>query len=894
MTEDRHESELRPSPDALLVEAAKEGRGRLKVFLGAAPGVGKTYAMLEAARRRKADGTDVVVGLVETHGRQETAALVEGLEVLPRKRIAYQGHLLEEFDLDAALARRPGLLLVDELAHTNAEGSRHPKRYMDVDELLKAGIDVYATLNIQHLESLNDIVARITHVRVRETLPDRVLEAANEVELIDLTPEDLLKRLQEGKVYVPYLAERARESFFRPGNLSALREMALRRVAERVDDEMVGYMRSHAIAGPWPAGERLMVCVGNDPLAGFLVRAGRRLADQLKAPWVALHVERGTTGSQRDVEAALGLAERLESRTARLVGADVAAEILNFARRNNITQIIVGRPRDRGFARWLRRSLADALADGSDGIAIHVVTPPRPAKAARRRPVDALPHLSAVVTAVLGIGGVVLLGVAVPDLRSLPNVGMLFLAVVLLNAVRHGLSAALLSAVLASLAYNYFYTEPYFTLSVLHWHDVLALAVFLIVAATTGTLAGRVRDQMSGARARMAALQTLYDFARRLGKAKTSDELLHAVVLQAHRLSGRAAMMLLPQNGELEIRYSWPPDDRIAAGDKGAANWAFKNAEPAGAHTGTLPSAHWHFRPLRAGAGAVGVFGIAGAPEALPTDLAQTLDAMLDQAAVAVERIEFARKVALAETLAETERFRAALLSSISHDLRTPLTSILGSVTALRRDPGQFDAEARGELLATIQEEAERLDRFVVNLLDITRLEAGAIKPKREWLQVAEVVDTAARRVAGRLGDRGFVRTIPSDLPLLRGDFVLLETVLANLLDNAAKHAANARRIEVSAGVEGAALCISVVDDGDGVPPALLPRLFDKFFRIQRRDRTVAGTGLGLSICKGLTEAMGGTIEAQCPIADGRGMRFTLRFPLEPQPAPLEPSEARA
>ncbi|MCC6471892.1 MAG: sensor histidine kinase KdpD [Alphaproteobacteria bacterium] len=894
MTEDRNDPELRPSPDALLVEAAKEGRGRLKVFLGAAPGVGKTFAMLEAARRRRADGVDVVVGLVETHGRQETAALIDGLEVLARKRIAYQGHLLEEFDIDAALARRPGLLLVDELAHTNAEGSRHPKRYMDVDELLKAGVDVYTTLNIQHLESLNDVVTRITHVRVRETLPDRMLEAADEVELVDLTPEDLLKRLHEGKVYVPHLAERARENFFRPGNLSALREMALRRVAERVDDQMVGYMRSHGIAGPWPAGERLMVCIGDDALAPFLVRAGRRMADQLKAPWVALHVERGTTGSQRNAEGALGLAERLEGRTSRLVGADVAVEILHFARRNNITQIVIGRPQGGRFARLFRRSLADALIEGSDGIAIHVVTPPRPAKAARRWPVAALPHLSAVVTAVLGLGGVVLLGLAVPDMRSLPNVGMLFLAVVLLNAVRHGLSAALLSAVLAFLAYNYFYTEPYFTLTVLHWHDVLALAVFLVVAATTGTLAGRVRDQMAGARARMAALQTLYDFARRLGKAKTCDELLHAVVLQAHRLSGRPAMILLPQNGMLEIRYSWPPDDEIEAVDKGAANWAYNNVEPAGSHTGTLPSAKWHFRPLRAGAGAVGIFGIAGAPEALPADLAQTLDAMLDQAAVAVERIDFARKVALAETLAETERFRAALLSSISHDLRTPLTSILGSVTALRRDPGQFGAEARGELLATIQEEAERLDRFVVNLLDITRLDAGAIKPKREWLQVAEVVETAARRIAGRLADRRLARNIPRDLPLLRGDFVLLETVLANLLDNAIKHAANARRIEVFASVEQGMLCIGVSDDGDGVPQELLPRLFDKFFRIQRRDRTVAGTGLGLSICKGLTEAMGGTIEARCPAADGRGMRFTLRFPLEKQPAPLEPSEARA
>ncbi len=902
MTDDRadHGRELRPSPEALLEQAAQEGRGRLKIFLGAAPGVGKTYAMLEAARRRTAERADVVIGLVETHGRPETAALLEGLEVLPRLGIAYHGHVLEEFDLDAALARRPGLVVVDELAHTNAEGARHPKRYMDVEELLKAGIDVYTTLNIQHLESLNDVVARITRVRVRETLPDRVLEGANEVELVDLTPEDLLKRLAEGKVYVPHLAAHALENFFRPGNLSALRELALRRVAERVDDQMVGYMRSHAIEGPWPAGERLLVCVGNDPLAPFMVRAGRRLADQLRAPWVALYVERATAAPQRHAEDALALAERLEARTARLVGNDLPEEILHYARRNNITQIVVGRPQPGWHRLFVGRPLADALVEGAEGIAIHIVTPPRPERLPWRWAMPVLPHWSAALTSMLGIGAVVLLGMWIPDLRALPNVGMLFLAVVLVNAVRHGLAAALVSALLAFVAYNFFYTEPYFTLGVAHWHDVLALVVFLVVAATTGSLAGRVRDQMAAARARMAALQTLYDFARRLGKAKTPDELLHAVVLQAHRLSGRPAMILLPEQDELAIRYAWPPEDEIEAADKGAANWAFNNIEPAGAHTETLPSARWHFRPMRSGGpksgngDAVGVFGVLGADGPLASDLMQTLDAMLDQAAVAVERIAFASKAAQAEAMAQTERFRAALLSSISHDLRTPLTSILGSVTALRRDPAQFDAAARAELLATIEEEAERLDRFVANLLDITRLEAGTVTPKRDWLQVAEVVDTAARRVAKRLNGKRLVRRIPHDLPLLRGDFVLLETILVNLLDNAIKHAVNADMIAVEARAADGTVTVSVTDNGDGVAPDMVPRLFDKFFRIQRQDRTVAGTGLGLSICKGLTEAMGGTIEAESPAVDGRGTRFTLSFPVETQPAPLEMSEARA
>lgn len=887
------DQDRRPSPDALLQQAAAESRGRLKIFLGAAPGVGKTYAMLEAARRRQAEGADVVVGLVETHGRRETAALLDGLPVLPRRQVPYQGHVLEEFDLDAALARKPGLVLVDELAHSNAEGSRHPKRYMDVEELLDAGIDVWTTLNIQHVESLNDVVARITHVQVREIVPDRLVEQAAEVELVDLTPEDLAKRLADGKVYVAHLADRARDNFFRPGNLSALRELALRRVAQRVDAQMVDYMQSHAIEGPWPAGERLLVCVGDDPHASAVVRAGARLADQLRAPWMAVHAEQPAARSTGRAEEALALAGRLGGRTARLVGADAPSEILRHARRHNVTQLVLGRA-PRRLRHLFSRSLADALADQGDGIALHIVAPPRQATVRRHWSPPAMPHASAVLTAVGGIGAVVLLGMALPDLRSQPNVGMLLLGVVLANAVRHGLRAAMGTAVLAFLAYNFFFTEPMFTLRVSHWHDVLALAVFLGVAATTGILAGRVRDQMAAAGARMAALQTLYDFARRLGQAKTQDALLHAVVLQAHRLTGRAAIILLPDKAGLEIRYAWPPEDAIGDVDRGAAEWSVSRAELAGAHTDTLPAAAWHFRPMRAGAVAVGTLGVDGKPGPLDPDLARTIDAMLDQAAVAVDRIAFARQASEAEALAESGRFRAALLSSISHDLRTPLTSILGSVSALRRDPERFDGAARDELLATIEEEAERLDRFVANLLDITRLESGAITPKRDWLAIDEVIDAAARRVSARLARRRLDRLVPAGLPMLRGDFVLLETVLVNLLDNALKHAPGAARIEIAARTAGDAMIVSVTDDGDGIAADDLPRLFDKFFRIRRADRTTAGTGLGLSICKGFVEAMGGAIAVESPLADGRGARFTLRLPLAKQSAGLDSREVAA
>jgi two-component system sensor histidine kinase KdpD len=888
----------RPEPEALLAEAAREGRGRLKVYLGMAPGVGKTYEMLAHARRLKEQGVDVVAGIVETHGRAETQALLNGLEVLPRLVTTYRGHELRDFDLNAALARRPSVLLVDELAHTNPPESRHPKRWQDVEELLRAGIDVHTTVNIQHLESLNDVVARITGIRIRETLPDRVLEQADEVELIDLTPEELIGRLREGKVYVPDLAGRARDNFFKPGNLTALRELALRQTAERVDAQMVGYMRRHAIEGPWPAGERLMVCVGNDQLGPYVVREGRRLAETMKAPWVAAHVERPgsvtTPAAEKATEDAMALAERLRARTERLAGADLPGEILSYAKRNNITQIVIGRSRAGWLREALRRSLAQALVRRSEGIAIHIVTPPAAASAGWIGKELTLPGLPAAATAVVGIAAVVGLTFAVEDLRAQSNVALLFLAVVLWSAVGYGLVAALATAILAFLAYNFFFTEPYHTLWVAHWHDIVALLVFLIVAATTGILAGRVRDQMQGARSRIVALQMLYDFARRLGAAKTSDELLHAVVLQAHRLSGRPAVVLLPSNDDIAIRYAWPPEDRLDESALAAARWTLRHAEPAGAHTGTLPSANWHFRPLRTANGAVGVLGVGAEHSPLPHDLAQTLDAMLDQTAVAVERIDFSIEVSRAEAMAETEKFRGALLSSVSHDLRTPLTSILGSITALRRDPSRYDAKAREELLATIEEEAERLDRIVNNLLDVTRLEGGALEVKREWIAVSEVVDSAARRFAGKLGAKRLIRKIAPDVPLLRGDFTLLETTLFNLIDNALKHAVNAAVIEVGASSRGADLLITVTDDGDGIAREHLPRLFDKFYRIRKTDQTPAGTGLGLSICKGLVEAMGGRIDVESPTAAGRGTRFALRFPVEPQPAAAALREAEA
>ena len=883
--------ERRPEPEALLAEAAKEGRGRLKVYLGMAPGVGKTYAMLEGARRLKADGCDVVVGIVETHGRAETEALLAGLEILPRREVQYRGVTLNEFDIDAALARRPRVLLVDEFAHTNAAGSRHPKRWQDVEELLRAGVDVRTTLNIQHLESLNDVVARITGVKMQEVVPDKVLDMADDIELIDLTPQELLERLDAGKVYVAQLAGRARESYFRPGNLSALRELALRRTADRVDEQMLDYMKSRAIEGPWPVTERLMICVGPDRSGSAVVRAGHRLAEQLKAPWSAVYIEHiGSAGTQEaSVAEALSLAERLGGRAERLTGTDLPGELLRHAKKNNVTQIVIGRGRASRLKEALGRSLAQALVRRSDGISIHVVTPL--ASTSDRFPLRiAVPKIPSVLVSVLSVAAVVGLTYAIPDMRTQPSASVLFLSAVLISAVRDGSLLALLTAVLSFAAYNFFFTEPYFTFGVRHWQDITTLLVFLVVAATTGTLAGRVRDQIRAARTRMNALQFFYDFSRRLGASKTADELLHAVVLQAHRLTSLPAIMLLEDEADLRIRYAWPPEDTLDSASWAAARWALRHAEPAGANTETLPTAPWHFRPMRLGNSAVGVLGLrSDGGEPLAGELIQTLDALLDQSAVAIERINFADEAARAKTMVETERFRKALLSSISHDLRTPLASILGSVTALRDNPGQYSEKSRDDLLATVEEEAERLDRFVTNLLEMTRLEAGGVEVRHDVILMGDVIDSAVNRVERQLRGKRLVREMDAGSSVFRGDSALLNAVLVNLLDNAAKSATGASTIEIATRVEDDRLLIDVIDDGVGIPPEYIPRLFQKFFRIHRPDHPDAGSGLGLAISKGLVEAMGGTIEVHSPARNARGTRFTVVLPLGAEPAARHP-----
>ncbi len=879
--------QTRANPEALLAEAERETRGRLKVWLGMAPGVGKTYAMLSGARRLKAQGIDVVAGVIETHGRAETVALVDGLEVLPRRRITYRGQTLEEFDIDAALARRPALLLVDELAHTNAPESRHPKRWQDVEELIRAGIDVHTTLNVQHLESLTDVVARITGVRVAETIPDAVLERADEIELVDLPPQDLLARLADGKVYAPHLAGRAREAFFKPANLTALRELALRMAAHTVDGQLVGYMRAHAIDGPWPAGERIMALVGPDGLGAAVVRAANRIADQMKAPFLAVTIEpQGRLSSpQADarIAEALTLAERLGGRVERLTSADLAGDILGYARRMNVTQIFIGRTRALWWRQVLGRSLVSELIRRADGVAIHVVseTPEKGAAASARPIAPLLTNLARYAEGVAAVAAVLALALAVRELASGANVAMLFLAAVLVSAVRSGTGPAIATSAAGFLAYNFFFTEPYHTFEVANWADIVTLLVFVAVAVTTGTLAARIRNQALAERARMNALQALYDFAKRLGAKVGVDELCHAIVLQLHRLTARPAVLLLPEGDDVKVRYAWPPEDELPARDLAAARWARHHGEPSGVGTGTMPMAGWHFRPLRTAAGTLGVLGLAGerAPQG---DEAQTVDAVLDQGAVALERIRFASDAARVEAMSQTEKLRAALLSSVSHDLRTPLTAILGAATSLRQDGDRIAGDDRRALLDAIEDEARRLDRFVSNLLDMTRLEGGALKPKSEWIDLQDAVEAALAAVRRRQDRISWTRSFAPDLPPVAADPVLLETVLVNVLDNAAKH--GGRAVTITAQLRDGRVGLAVEDDGPGIPAALLPHVFDRFTRAVDAG-AAPGAGLGLSICKGLIEAMGGTVAAASPVTGDRGTRVAITLPAGAAPA---------
>ena len=880
----KRESEVaRPSPEALLREAAQEGRGRLKVFLGAAPGVGKTYEMLgEGAARRRA-GVDVVIGVVETHGRAETEGLIGDLEIVPRVAIEYQGRTLTEMDIDAILARRPRLVLVDELAHTNAPGCRHPKRYQDVEELLAAGIDVFSTINIQHLESLNDLVASFTKVRVRETVPDRVLENA-EIEVVDIPPDELIERLREGKVYVPHEASRALAHFFSKSNLSALRELALRRAAQAVDDQMLDYVRAHALAGKWAGGERIVVAVSELPNAEELVRAAKRLADALRAPWTAVHIETPRDASfgedqRRRLAANMQLASQLGAQVVSLPATSPIEGLKRFVEEARATQLVIGKSARSRWFELRHGSVVDRLVRETPGVAVHVLPFAEEAIGVRpsartRRPADWGSPFGYLVATLL-VAAVTVLGVSIYALGNITNIGLLFLIPVMLSATLYGLRTGLFAGVLSSLAYNFFFIPPLYTFTIQDPQNIITVLVLLGVAIVTSQLVARVRAQAEIAQRSAAQNSTLAGFARLLSTTSDGDALGHTLCAEVARLFGTNTALLLPDEKHgLSLAAAVPPENRLDTIERAAASWAFEHRQPAGRGSDTLTASDWLFHPLIAGDRVSGVFGLASPDggDPLRSDQLPLLMSLLDQAALALERIGLEAEMATITQLEERDRLRAALLSSVSHDLRTPLTTILGTIAELKRadtsDP---------ELVAALQTEAERLNRFVANLLDMARIEAGALKLALEPVDLTDAIAAAAHDLRSALQGHEIRLDVAPDLPLVRIDPQLFHHCLINLLENAGKYAEVGTPIDVRANRPRDGIVLSVIDQGPGLPPGEEARIFGTFTRLEGSDRK-GGTGLGLAIVKGFAEAMGLSVSA-ANRDDPKGACFMIRFP---------------
>ena len=900
MVDQRRDPE-RPSPEALLEAARREERrvGKLRIFVGAAPGVGKTYEMLQQAQARKKDGYDIVVGIVETHGRKETEALLTGLEIVPRRQVHYKGQALTEMDVDAIITRHPQIVLVDELAHTNVEGSRHPKRYLDIEELMSHGIDVYTTVNIQHIESLNDVVAQITHVRVRETVPDAVFDRADAIELVDLTPDDLIERLKEGKVYVPKQAERALQHFFSPANLTALRELALRRTAERVDEQLLTEMQAHAIQGPWAAGERIVVCVSEDPRCAGLVRYAKRLADRLHGPWTALYIEgrRAVQLSEEErdrVADTLRLAETLGGEPVTLPAGShgIADDVIGYAHAHNVTQIIIGKSTRPRWFEMLHGSVVHDLVRRSGSISVHVIAgdmlpgtsiPKRTLRTAdEKKAFEVGPYLFATLAVALALGVAEL----VNYLIGVENTDLVFLTAIVGIAVRFGLLPSLFASVVSAFCYNFFFLPPIYTLTIADPHNIAAFALFTIVAVVVSHVAARGRLQAVTAQTRVRSVESLYSFSRKLAGAGTLDDVLWATAFQTAMMLSVRVVLLLPESGVLKIKSGYPPEDMLDDGDVAAAKWSFENNRVAGRGSDTLPGAKWLFLPMRTGRGAIGVIGIDSEKPGpwLTPDQRRLLDALSDQGALAIERVRLVEDMERVQRTAETERLRAALLTSISHDLKTPLASVIGSAGTLRDLGNKLTDDEKVELLSTVIEESERLNRFIANLLDMTRLESGAVTPKLALHDLSEIIGSTLQRANKILRNHSVRLDLASELPMVSLDAVLFEQVLFNLLDNASKYAAPNTTVSIRTWRDQNSVILQVIDEGEGIAQAELEHIFDKFYRVQKTDQVRPGTGLGLAISRGFVEAMKGTIVA-ANRPDRRGAMFTITLPISREQA---------
>lgn len=905
----------RPDPDQLLARVERDNararRGRLKIFFGAAAGVGKTYAMLLAARERRTENVDVVIGLVETHGRKETQALVAGLEVLPSKEIEYKGATLYEFDIDAALKRRPAIIIVDELAHTNAPGSRHPKRWQDIRELLEAGIDVYTALNVQHLESLNDDIGHIAGVRVWETVPDTFFEDADEIELVDLPPDELLVRLKEGKVYVPHQAQHALDHFFRKGNLIALRELALRQTASRVDAQMLNYREDHAIREVWQVNERILICIGPNALAERLVRAGKRLATGLRAEWIVAYVEtpalQRLPAEKRDgVLRILRLAEQLGAETATLSAPEIGEALVRFSRERNINKIVLGKPSRRGWRRWLMGSLVDELISNAHNINIYLLGSPRnedrdepslEPSVFRRGPLPGLRQRIPSRTkkrykGYLWAMAVTLISTLVGDMvfgqLELANLMMLYLLGVVYIATRFGRGPSILASVLGVGVFDFLFVQPYYSFSVADSQFLITLVAMLVVAIVISNLTVNVRSQAKVAAHRERRAAVLYAMSKDLAASQSEGEVVRIAVRHLETEFGGRNVILLPnRHGRVVYPREQPLTASLLGTDLSVAQWVFDHNEMAGQGTNTLPGAAAIYFPVQNEDRVLGVLALAPANlrRVFLPEQQKLLETFLRQIAQAIARIRLTEQAKLTHTQIEAERLRNSLLSAISHDLRTPLATIIGSASTLAEQDGRLETTDRMELCRAIMDEAERMSCLINNILDMARLDAGALDLNREWHPIEEIIGTVLNLLEKKLAGRQVRVTLPPGLPLLYVDSVMIEQVLINLLENAVRYTPAGSDLEIGAEISKRAVKISVADRGPGIPKGKEEKLFEKFYQT-RHEAAQSGVGLGLAICRAIVEIHGGRIFASN--RGSGGAEFTFVLPQDQPPPDLE------
>ena len=892
------DADQRPDADAVLARVRRAetqaGRGRLRIYFGASAGVGKTYAMLAQARKLVAEGIDVVVGVVETHGRAETATLLGDLEIQPRREVAHRDRTLRELDLDGLLVRRPALVLVDELAHTNAPGSRHPKRWQDVAELLSVGIDVFTTLNVQHLESLNDVVGGITGIRIRETVPDKVFDDADEVVLVDLPAEELIARLQAGKVYLPEQADRAARNFFRRGNLMALREIALRRTADRIEEDVQAYRSDRAIAPIWKTEAALLACIGPAPQDVGVVRSAARLASRLAVPWHAIYVEtpllqRLPAAARERILTTLKLAESLGAKTTVLAGASVVGAMIDYSRRHNLSKLVLGRPPKRWRPPWARRTQAEIghLAPDIDVLEVGIVQDDAPRRALRARAESDGDLAAAGRTrrygyAIAACFGTALLATPLRQHFDLANIVMLFLLAVVVAGVKWGRGPAIAASLISVALFDFLFVPPRLSFAVSDVQYLLTFAVMLIVALITGQLAGGARFQARVAARREERARALYEFARELSGALQAAQVTAIGDAALRQTFGAAVRLLLPDaNDKLVI----DAHDAPLAIDPGIAQWAFDQAEPAGAGTDTLPGTDVLYVPLKAQMRTRGVLAIRAARDRilLVPEQRRLLDTFATLIAIALERVHYIEVAQQALLQIESERLRNSLLAALSHDLRTPLAALVGLADVLARQPGGLPPAAR-ELADAIRDSALNMSALVNNMLDMARLQSGQVKLKLEWQALEEIVGSALRETARLLAKHRVELALPPDLPFVRFDAALIERVLVNLLENAAKYSPPGSAIRIGAAVTGQVLAVTVADTGPGLPPGEAESLFEQFVRGEK-ESTTPGVGLGLAICRAIITAHRGRITAANAPTGGACITFTL--PLEPLPPAL-------